>query len=74
MCRVWNTTALLCACHQDIEAGREEEEYIQELLSFFGPIIKHSGTYVWDVHCYLGDPKDGLVGNVVARHADPPPC
>ena len=26
LCRVWNTTDLLCTCHRDMEAGREEED------------------------------------------------
>ena len=25
LCRVWNTTTLLCRCHWDTKAGREEE-------------------------------------------------
>ena len=25
LCSVWNTTALLCVCHRDTEAGLEEE-------------------------------------------------
>ena len=30
LCRVWNTTALLCACLQDMETGQEEEEEEEE--------------------------------------------
>ena len=26
LCRVWKTTALLCACHRDTEEGREEKK------------------------------------------------
>ena len=28
ICRVWNTTALLCACNWDTETGQQEEEYL----------------------------------------------
>ena len=28
LCRVWNTTTLLCSCHRDTKAGQEEELWI----------------------------------------------
>ena len=31
LCRVWNTTVLLCACHWDTEAGQKEEEEEEEV-------------------------------------------
>ena len=36
-------------------------------------MIEHGGTHVRDVRRNLGDRKDGLAGDVVARRADPPP-
>ena len=34
-CRVWNTIALLCACHKDTEAGQQEEEEEEKITSYF---------------------------------------
>ena len=34
LCRVWNTTDLLCARHKDTETGREEEECIRPAIGF----------------------------------------
>ena len=41
--RVWNTTALLCACHWNMEAGREEEEGVDPNFIIFSARIEIYG-------------------------------
>ena len=38
LCRVWNTTALLYACHRYTEAGQEDEEEDVELICNFSSL------------------------------------